>query len=171
MRVKFHTEHAFLGWEYDWMAVDEVGAVGFFSTAGFGPVPEMCARNETMFEEAFEDIVRETKRCEYEQFSGFDSSISTLGDVARRGVFGFDWETETSRFALVTKPLSPIKLDSLRGRLYEETKEIRLPCRFAEGTGMQEIIDFSKKAEPRRALPYEKLARSLKTLSSRIKRL
>ncbi len=170
MRVKFHTEHNFWGTEYDWMAVDEVGAVGYFSTAGIGPVPEICIRHETLFEDAFELIVREAKRCEYEQFSGFDASISTWGDVARRGVFGFDWETGTSRFALVTKPLSPIKLDSLRGRLYEETKEIRLPCRFAERTGMEEIIDFSKKAEPRRASLREKLARSLKNVSARIKR-
>ncbi|TQV75837.1 hypothetical protein [Denitrobaculum tricleocarpae] len=142
MQVKFHTKHVFLGWEYAWMAVDEVGAVGYFSTAGFGPIPETCTRNENMFDEAFEEIVREEKRCEYEQFSGFDASISTWGDVARRGIFSFDWESQTSRFMLVCKPLNPIRLENMRGRLYQETKEIRLPCRFAERTGMREVINF-----------------------------
>lgn len=142
MQIELIYEHDLWGQEYDWMAIDEVGSVGFFSSGGIGPVPQICIEDECLFDDAFELIVRNEKRCNYEQLSGFDVSVSSDGDIARRGIFTFDWDSELSKYVAVCVPLEPISIEMLNGKLCEESKKIKLPCNFNKKTGMSDFIIY-----------------------------
>lgn len=142
MQTELVYENDLWGQDYDWMAVDEVGSVGFFVTAGVGPVPQICLDNEELFEGAFEIITQEKKKCDSEQLSGFDASVYTWGEVARRGIFAFDWDATVSKYVAVCVPLEPIAVGSLNEKLQEDAKRICLPCNFKERTGMEDTICY-----------------------------
>ena len=108
-----------VGIEYSWLAVDEVGYVGLFTTAGEGPVPETALPKSERDLETEERIheLRECSECELHiQYPRPDDYIST----ARRGIFSFDWaeinETKSGhmhRYRLIAEPKSPLKLSDL----------------------------------------------------------
>ena len=40
-------------------------------------------------------------------------NVSEWLDIAARGIFAFDWRSDTHRYKLIAKPQSPIRLDEL----------------------------------------------------------
>lgn len=46
------------GWEWDFLAVDEVGSVALLWSAGYGPIPRDVLDNRPVVESAVADLVR-----------------------------------------------------------------------------------------------------------------
>jgi hypothetical protein len=88
------TSQVRVGDELDWLAVDCVGHVGLFSTAGFGPVPKAVTDH-------LADVSAGIARLGTLPVTG-DSDATASGDLtfwtvpAARGVYAFDWGSSSS---------------------------------------------------------------------------
>ena len=89
------SRESFEGSEFDWFAVGAVGHVGHFSTAGYGPVPLTVL---TRLNAAHENEVWSLGKRLLElpligQATGhLSGQIDDWLELARRGLFGFDWK-------------------------------------------------------------------------------
>lgn len=138
--IELVSEHNFWGSEYSWMAVDNVGHIGFFCTAGFGPVPLICSKNEEMFDDAFELIEAQVKSSETIQVRGFDVSTRKPSTVAYRGIFSFDWDDETKRYALIYYPKTPKQILDIEDDFRKEIMNVKIDCDLQSGVGMEQMI-------------------------------
>lgn len=112
MSQRWSFEHQYLGLERDWIAVNPDGQVGFFSTAGFGPIPENVLE-EAFLERAFEAITDLPVVSDFELVCPSEGDITDWTSVAKRGIFAFDWNNSGKVFNLIVKPTSPILVESL----------------------------------------------------------
>lgn len=105
-----HT-HRFLRAEFDWLAQDRDGVLGFFSTAGAGPIPEALESDGAAL--ALEDILALPKRGEAVRVGG-EGNVNEWIEIAERGIFAFDWSRETRRYELIAQPTSPMRAEELK---------------------------------------------------------
>jgi hypothetical protein len=94
--------------EWDWLAIDEAGHLALFSTAGCGIVPNLQAASEEM-RLAVAALLRAPELCGAKtdrraSAAGEQADYSDWEQVARRGVFAFDYERETDRYCLIAEP-------------------------------------------------------------------
>lgn len=105
------------GVEVVWVGRDNLGYVGAFVTAGYGPLPRAVKEYELIMSASLEDYilasVSVTTRAnlESENTPGDTSSFLAL---AQRGLFVFDWtdtckREKTRKYELVAKPLRPLQ--------------------------------------------------------------
>jgi hypothetical protein len=102
------------GYEYDWLAVDGEGLVGFFSTAGGGYAPEAYLQDIDAFDAAIDAILRlpatTEATCSREMPMGL---VNTWRIMAERGLYSFDSDPLGGPYRLVAAPLKPMLLESL----------------------------------------------------------
>ncbi len=110
---QFKKEHPFLGREFDWIATESRGLVGYFSTAGDGPVPEYCVLGEGPVENLFEEVMQLPSVCSVTIVDGADRNIADWVAVAERGLLAFDWSRSMSRYNLVALPNEPASAELL----------------------------------------------------------
>lgn len=77
--MKLIAQHDFVGIEFDWLASDQHGHIGLISLR----LPIRC------------DAILQRVAGGY---------VGNWEDVAKRGVFGFDWRRETNSYRLIAAP-------------------------------------------------------------------
>ena len=119
------TQQSIAGIEFSWLAIDEVGHVGLFTTAGEGSVPASALpQSDEDFDVESEILeLRERSQCKLHiLYPRPDDYVS----IAKRGIYAFDWtdahqtqSLNTRRYSLVGEPGSPLMASDLPLRLQE----------------------------------------------------
>ncbi|MFB1480476.1 hypothetical protein [Corallococcus sp. RDP092CA] len=122
------------GYEYDWIACDGSGHVGFFSTAGGGHAPEAFLRDTDAHDDAIEAILAlpgpTDGLSETQVLSPFQHTWQLM---AARGVFAFDADINGGPYRLVAAPANPIRVEALPEPASTVARQLTL-----------EGLDFSK---------------------------
>ncbi|NPC72863.1 hypothetical protein D7Y27_26440 [Corallococcus sp. AB004] len=122
------------GYEFDWIACDGVGHVGFFSTAGGGYAPEAFLQDTDAHETAIEAILAlpgsTDGQTETQTLSPFHHTWQLM---AARGVFAFDADPNGGPYRLEAAPANPIRVTDLPGPVATVARRITL-----------EGLDFSR---------------------------
>ena len=122
------------GFEYDWLACDAEGHVGFFSTAGAGYAPPELIEDTGAYDAAIEAIfaMPPSTRARFAPVVGA-GCINTWQLMAERGVFAYDSDPTGGPYRLVSQPEHPISIDSLPIAVAAVVRRVVLgTLRFAE---------------------------------------
>lgn len=133
-RIRFISEHDFTRVEFDWLAHDKDGRVGFVTTAGAGPVPEASLADAALLDDILGQILALPVVCEAKTMLVGAHDIQIWQDVACRGLYGFDWRRETNGYRLIASPSEPLILGRLGQPLRDLAGRVRLQMRFDEDT-------------------------------------
>jgi hypothetical protein len=135
------SREAFEGGEFDWFAVDAVGHVGHFSTAGFGPVPlpVLNRLDATRMDDVWSLGERMLELPETGAATGcLPGRIDDWLELARRGLFGFDWQHWSGPYRRAATPGVPIEVAALPPELLRLVKLVELPgIRFADSESVR----------------------------------
>lgn len=120
------------GFELDWLAVDQRGRVGLFSTGGQGAVPVAVANNLAMVEAAILRLASLPILGDCAESPGAGGDFSFWIEPARRGIFGFDWgPVSIGPYARVTVPSRPVLISDLDDVAVREAATlVQLPLDF-----------------------------------------
>jgi hypothetical protein len=102
------------GFEYDWLACDADGQVGFFSTAGGGYAPEELLEDTDAYDEAIDAILAApatTRACFAPQVA--PGLVNTWQLMAERGLFAYDSDPHGGPYRLVAAPEVPVPVAKL----------------------------------------------------------
>jgi hypothetical protein len=130
------SREAFEGGEFDWFAVDAAGHIGHFATAGYGPVPlpvldrldaarmdEVWSLGERLL--GLPVVGRATAH--------LPGRIDDWLELARRGLFGFDWQHWSGPYRRAATPSDPVGVASLPAELQRLVRLVEWQgVRFAE---------------------------------------
>ncbi len=109
--VSAKTRDDILGLEFDWLAVDQDGHIGLFSTAGGGRAPQAFLANTDLHDTGFDALMgmeaRSTLKLRREIKPGLEN---TWNEVACRGVFAFDSDPNGGPYRLVAAPDRPLNV-------------------------------------------------------------
>jgi len=103
-----------LGREYDWIASDGDGYIGFFATAGGGYAPPEFLEDTDVHDRAI-DAIRTTTACTSlgTPPAQAEGDLSTWTQMAERGIFAFDADSFGGPYRLVAAPAIPVRVDEL----------------------------------------------------------
>ena len=104
MNIEFDSNHQYLGVEFDWLATDQSGQFGYFSTAGFGPVPSRLCRDDNAKYELYEVVVGLDEVGKPKTYTGRKGSIHDWVEIAKRGFYAFDWISSRKTYEIVASP-------------------------------------------------------------------
>lgn len=124
------SREAFEGGEFDWFAVDSVGHVGHFSTAGFGPVPlpVLDRLDPVGADELWSLGERLLELPEVGEATGhLPGRIDDWLELARRGLFGFDWQHWSGPYRRAATPSIPLVVAALPTDLQRLVRLIEWP--------------------------------------------
>lgn len=142
----------------EWFACDEDGAVAWFESCGYAPIPESVCISERDRREAIE-LVKQLETCSLSiRYPNYftKEELSRSGDLHEifvvfscRGVYAYevpDADKQSAPYERMTAPVTPIRLDQLPTELRHIITRTKLPCRFSE---CQQIpLDIAHRAEP-----------------------
>jgi len=97
------------GGEFDWFAVD--GHVGHFSTAGYGPVPSMVLARLDELRDFDERVIQ--LPVVGESTGHLPGRIEDWLEMARRGLFSYDWTHWHGPYQRAATPSRAIRLADL----------------------------------------------------------
>jgi hypothetical protein len=107
------------GFDVSWLAIDSLGQVGLFVTAGSGPIPS-SAMPSIMAELSIEEMLDNLPVQSAVRRFLDDKSVESFLPLARRGVFVFDWsdihrthEQALDAYELLCMPLAPLHVTQL----------------------------------------------------------
>lgn len=111
--------------EFDWFAVDGSGHIGHFVDAGFGPVPaavfarlhELRDLNKRILQLP---VVGSAK-------GHLSGSIDDWLEMARRGLFSYDWKHWKGPYRRAATPSHPISLADVPAHLRELLQVVTWP--------------------------------------------
>lgn len=116
------------GLEYDWLASDGEGNVGFFSAAGGGFAPEDFLRDTDAHGGAIDVVLSlppcTIASCARELRPGLTNAWRMM---AERGIFAFDSDPLGGPYGLVASPAVPIRIDDLPDEVAEVARRIAYP--------------------------------------------
>ncbi|WP_253159043.1 hypothetical protein [Stieleria tagensis] len=115
------------GGEFDWFAVDKDDSVAAFSTAGFGPVPDVVFEIGLDAYLGLVDFI--------ENALAHTSSLHSGGftPYSERGIFVFDFRaSESGQYELASAPIDPIKFEQLEKLGIDRGVLPRFQSKFAE---------------------------------------
>jgi len=102
------------GYEYDWIACDEDGFVGMFSTAGGGYAPVAYLAETDLHQEAVDEVLRRDKVTSADMSPSVAEGLQNpWKELAERGVFSYDADYTGEPYRLVGVPTAPVRLDEL----------------------------------------------------------
>lgn len=122
------------GFEFDWLACDAEGNVGFFSTAGGGHAPADFLRDTDAHDAAIDAILSMPSRTACYCARELDPRcVDTWKMMAERGVFAFDSDPNGGPYTLQASPVVPVRVDALPGVAAEVARRLVFPhLRFRE---------------------------------------
>lgn len=102
------------GIEYDWLAVDKDGHLGFFSTAGSGFYPVLFAKNLEIYQEMIGFILTLSECTDTLFAPHLSKGVSNdWRDFAARGFYAFDGDPSGGPYRKVAAPVSPILVSDI----------------------------------------------------------
>ncbi|NTX65652.1 hypothetical protein HUA74_33830 [Myxococcus sp. CA051A] len=108
------TQDSIQGFEYDWLACDQDGFVGFFSTAGGGYAPDAFLQDVDAHDHAIAIIRSMVPSTAPVPEPG---QLSEPGDpwqqMAARGLYAFDSSFHGGPYRLTAAPTAPVRLSDL----------------------------------------------------------
>jgi len=140
MTVDVATDHQYTRVEYDWLLIDASDRVGYFSTAGAGPIPREIVDEAARFEMLADEVKHLPVIAEaiVEIVASWD--ISDWIDVASRGLYAFDWRLDRNCYALIARPSRELKAaslpDSLRAAAPRVPLDLALSSELCERNGL-----------------------------------
>ena len=99
------------GREFDWFAVDRRGFIGHFSTAGYGKIPEAILAAYDLVSDLSERILLLSTIASAE--GHLAGKIDDWLEMARRGLFSYDWKHWKGPYRRAATPSAPIVLKDL----------------------------------------------------------
>lgn len=115
------------GLEYDWLAVDAIGHVGFFSTAGAGRAPRALLEDAPGYERAIDLLLGGDPVTDAAFFPTVRSGLTNAWRLAaERGVFAFDASPVDPTYRLVAAPRLPIRSEHLPEFVYTVAHRVAL---------------------------------------------
>jgi hypothetical protein len=124
------------GGEFDWFAVDGHGRIGHFATAGYGPVPVAVL----MRLEEVRDLNERIRGLPVvgEATGHLPGRIKDWLEMARRGLFAYDWKHWHGPYQRAATPNRPIRLMDFPAELREVVQAVRWPdVSFAESSSVR----------------------------------
>lgn len=116
-----------LGLEHDWLAVDEAGHVGLFSTAGGGLAPRALLEDAASQEQAISALLALPPTCGVRQAPRTAAGLSnTWKEAARRGVYAFDSSVHGGAYRRVGVPVRPGRVGDFADTLAEVIQRVSL---------------------------------------------
>ena len=116
---------AIVGNEFDWFAVDGTGHVGHFATAGFGPAPSAILSRLDDLRDLDERVLR--LPIIGEATANRPGEIDDWLEMARRGLFAFDWQHWSGPYRRVATPSVPLLVADLPAKLLESVRVVEWP--------------------------------------------
>jgi hypothetical protein len=128
MTQRSRTAEEIRGLEFDWLATDAAGHVGFFSTAGAGFAPAAYLEDVEAHKEALAAILSlpASSRVEHAPVLA-DESTNTWRLVAARGLFAFDSHPNGGPYRLIAAPEAPVRLGDLPESVRAIVQHVQLP--------------------------------------------
>jgi hypothetical protein len=122
------------GFEYDWLASDADGHVGFFSTAGGGHAPEAFLRDPDAHDHAIEAILASPPRGPAVRVRSLPPGFRNPWlEMAERGVFAFDADPNGGPYQRVASPTAPVQASALPAAAAVVARQLRYGhLRFSE---------------------------------------
>ena len=114
----------------DWFAVDAVGHLAAFITAGEGDVPTHILARHPELEEASEIIMRLPVRGCHDLLHHYPRPVDFI-DYASRGIYAYDWmevhmsSGKRQHYYLIARPQKPVTLEDLPPSLREVFSLVR----------------------------------------------
>ncbi len=119
------------GIEYDWLAVDEMGCVALFSTAGAGYAPGARLHDTDVHKRAVQAVLGLPASTVARFFPDLNPRcINTWRLVAERGLYAYDCNPNGGPYRLIAAPTVPAHVDALPSLVGEVTASLRLALRF-----------------------------------------
>lgn len=119
------------GLEFDWLATDEAGCTGLFTTAGAGYAPNEFLRDTEAHDAAIDEILALPASSAAKFAPTLPSDlVNTWLLVAERGLYAFDSDPNGGPYHCVAAPVTPVRLGALPERVGRLVAEIRLGFRF-----------------------------------------
>jgi hypothetical protein len=112
------------GMEFDWFAQDVTGAIGLFSTSGYGEIPVEVLRHVAAHREVADRI----------PLSHW-GTIAVWQDYAQVGLYVFDWQHWAGPYEQVAAPLAAVPA-SLREAILQLPELPQLPLWFSEASAV-----------------------------------
>lgn len=114
------------GFEFDWLAVDKDGHLGFFSTAGAGFYPVILAEDITTYEACIEDILSIPKCTEVSFSPGLSPGLQNdWRDFAARGFYAYDCDPCGGPYLKVAAPVSPVLISEVPEPMRSMIEKVR----------------------------------------------
>lgn len=118
------------GIDYAWIAIDDDGHVGVFTSAGAGPIPRWFANGRSWCDEVFDAVaslpLRGTFRLEVPD-AATTAGLQDWKHWAEVGLFAFDWADvhrrtaeHTRCYELIATPTDPIGARTMPAKLREQ---------------------------------------------------
>ncbi len=124
------------GGEFDWFAVDGVGHVGHFATAGFGPVPTAILARLGELRELNERFI--ALPAIGDATGHLPGQIDDWLEMARRGLFAYDWQHWSGPYRRAATPSLPVQVAELPPVFRQSLSVIVWPgVRFAESWALR----------------------------------
>ena len=131
--VNFAWYHPFNWMEYDWLATDLDGLVANISTAGFGPIPQAVEDAAVDFAQVDDRLRRLPEVSDFDPDVGDPLQTREILDIARRGIFFYDWVHSLETYHITGRPLEPLPANKLGDpEIRAWAAIITLPIRFSE---------------------------------------
>jgi len=125
----------FEGREFDWFAIDSAGNLGHFSSAGFGPVPTCILERFAEADSLPEEILR--LPVIGEATSHLSGNVTEWMEVARRGLYSFDWKHSTGPYHRAATPRAVIHVSALPPQMIAAHSIAKFP-----GVRFSELVQF-----------------------------
>lgn len=115
--IEIHDKHfveELIGMEYDWLAIDTKGQIGFFSTAGSGYVPKRHHANQDFYASVGISLDSATEKCVplvYPTKEG--AKIDLWIEMTGSGIYAFDFDIYEDEYKLIAKPSKPQIISNL----------------------------------------------------------
>jgi len=135
-----------VGTEFDWVAVDRLGQLGIFSTAGYGSIPpgsSDCSEDHAALLEWFID---------YAALPKWADLLTYEGDLP---AFVYDWEPNTGPYRRAQSPRAtrPTTLGDIPGRFRELVHRLDVSFDLSEAIEAATIENQGEHGEGGKASP------------------
>ena len=132
-----------LGTEFDRFAVDQNGCIGHFATAGYGSLPKNVLENLSAYQEAEAYLLTLPFITNAVLPDKIEGDKTDWINMAKRGLFSYDWQHWNGQYKLIAYPAEPISLSVLSACLQDMLKEVRFDTlRFDQSNTIED--DFVK---------------------------
>src|SRR5437867_1520924 len=99
------------GLEFDWLATDAEGHVGFFSTAGEGFAPEDFLADTDAHDKAIDALLELGASTQSVGAPGLGPDcVNTWQMMAERGIYAFDADPGGGPYRIAASPAAPVRI-------------------------------------------------------------